>query len=76
MSFIPIENTAYSDVIAAVIAMIKSSGLKYVVGGMSTLVTGNQEKVMALVSQITSEMFAVCGYRFDVKFSNVCACDL
>lgn len=76
LSFIPIESENVNENIDRVIALIKQSGLQYQVGIISTSVTGEKKRMLQLISEIATKMDLICGYRFDVKISNVCGCNL
>ena len=76
LSFIPIESQDVNKEVNQVLDLVQESGLDFQVGIISTSVTGEKMRILKLIVDITDKMDAVCGFRFDVKLSNVCGCDL
>lgn len=75
ISFTPIVSTNYIEDINKVLDIIKSYGVDYNVGMMSTTIKGNKETLLKIINQIFNTMYEICSFTMDVKLSNVCGCN-
>jgi uncharacterized protein YqgV (UPF0045/DUF77 family) len=74
ISFIPIKSNDYINEINEVLTIIADSGLPHTVGAMSTAISGNRERIFALVQEIYNKMENKTLFSMQLKLSNVCGC--
>lgn len=75
ISFIPIQSKDYIADIKEVLSIISDSGLVYSVGAMSTLISGEKDKLFELIKTIYNQMEAKIDFTMQLKVSNVCGCE-
>lgn len=75
ISFLPIGNEDYISPIDKVLDIIKSYGLEYQVGIMSTTIRGGKDRILKLLSDIYNTMDEECKFTMDIRLSNICGCD-
>lgn len=76
VSFIPVQSSNYIADVNKVLDIIGSSGLQYVTGSFSTEIYGDASDICRLISLIYNEMDEGCSFVMDVRFSNVCGCQI
>lgn len=74
IAFIPIGSEDYISPIDKTLDIIKSYGLEYHVGLMSTTIRGDKDKIFKLISDIYNTMDEECKFTMDIKLSNICGC--
>ena len=75
ITYFPIDSKYYLDEIDQVLELIKESGLEYNVGGLSTTIKGDAEKVFNLINDIHRKMTSKsCNYTMNIMISNICGC--
>ncbi len=74
ISFIPIKSNDYINEINEVLAIIEDSGLSYTIGAMSTAISGEKEKLFALIQEIYNKMEDKTLFSMQLKLSNICGC--
>ncbi|MBI9066113.1 MAG: hypothetical protein JEZ09_02395 [Salinivirgaceae bacterium] len=76
LSFLSIGSEKYLEDIEIVLNIIKATNLEYKIGVISTSVIGEKSEVLKLINKIVDEMVEICGFRFDIKLSNLCGCNI
>lgn len=75
IAYFPIDSQNYLNDIREVLNLIKSSGLEYNIGDMSTIIKGEPEKVMDLINNIHGRMSSGGrNYTMNIMISNICGC--
>ena len=75
IAYFPIDSQNYLNDIKEVLNLIKSSGLEYNIGDMSTIIKGGPEKMMDLINNIHSRISSKgCNYTISIMISNICGC--
>ncbi|MFC1919859.1 YkoF family thiamine/hydroxymethylpyrimidine-binding protein [Chloroflexota bacterium] len=74
ISFVPVGTEEYLSKINQVLKIIKGSSLENTVGYLSTVVRGEKDRVLALITDIYQTMDGVCDFTMDIKLSNLCGC--
>jgi len=73
LSFYPLGCADYMPPIDDVLSLIRSSGLSYEIGEMSTRISGPSAQVFSLIQSITKRMDETgCHYAMPLTISNVC----
>ena len=75
ISFIPIQSIDYKIDVDEVIDIISNSGLKYIIGLMSTTIVGTKQKIFSLIQEIFDQMENKTKFTISVKMSNECGCN-
>ena len=77
LSFYPLNTTDTVSPIKTVIKIIERSGLHTEVNDMSTIIKGDGQKVLNILSDILKRMDEdKIGYTLIVTMSNVCGCEI
>lgn len=74
ITFIPISTEEYLDKINQVLKIIEGSSHENTVGPLSTVVRGEKDRVLALITDIYKTMDDVCDFTMVIKLSNLCGC--
>lgn len=75
IAYFPIDSEKYLDEIKEMLNLIKSSGLDYAIGTMSTVIKGEADKVFNLIRNIHEQMsFKNYSYTMNIMLSNICGC--
>jgi len=74
ISFVPIGSIEYLGEIHQVLDIIQASGLENEIGILSTVVRGENSKVLELIAEIYEKMDKICDFTMDIKISNLCGC--
>jgi uncharacterized protein YqgV (UPF0045/DUF77 family) len=63
-----------SSPVDEVLRLIESSGLRFEIGAMDTLVWGSPGEISDIIEKIQSEMAGKAKYILDIRISNTCGC--
>ncbi len=74
ISFVPIASMDYLNEIKEVLLLIEASGLPYIIGAMSTSISGEKEQLFALIQEIYNHMEDKTKFTIQLKLSNICGC--
>ncbi|MBN2259697.1 MAG: thiamine-binding protein [Clostridiales bacterium] len=72
LAYLPLEDNFIELTVQGVLDLIQKSNLKFAVGAMSTVVTGDKNSVMILVDQILEYAMDNSKFVLDIKISNTC----
>lgn len=76
ISFIPIQSKDYINDVDIVLELIRNTGFEISVGAMSTTVIGECDRIFELIQTIFATMDEKCKFSMQVKYSNLCGCDV
>ena len=76
ISFIPIQSEDYIKDVDTVLELIRNTGFEISVGAMSTTVIGESYKIFELIQSIFATMDEKFKFSMQVKYSNLCGCDV
>lgn len=74
ISFAPLIVEDIESSVNQVLDIIESSGLKFEIGAMDTLVWGSPRDISNLIEKIQFEMLGKVKYILDIRISNTCGC--
>jgi uncharacterized protein YqgV (UPF0045/DUF77 family) len=74
ITFTPIGSNNYIEDINKVLEIIKSFSIEYDVSILSTVVRGEKNRILDMISTIYNTMDDICSFTMDVKISNICGC--